>query len=63
MVRLIDLTTRNRKEIELETDRIRTSQVQIEKTLEVREKVHRQRIKSLEEQVYIVNNYFYLNNI
>jgi rootletin len=49
--RLIDLTTRNRKEIELETDRIRTSQVQTEKTLEVREKVHRQRIKSLEEQV------------
>jgi hypothetical protein len=49
--RLIDLTTRNRKEAELEVERIRSSQQQSERQLEAREKNHRQRIKSLEEQI------------
>jgi hypothetical protein len=45
------LTTRNRKEAELEIERLRTSQVQSERQLESREKNHRQRIKCLEEQI------------
>lgn len=49
--RLIDLTTRNRKEAELEVERLRSSQFQSERQLESREKNHRQRIKSLEEQI------------
>ena len=49
--RLIDLTTRNRKEAELEVERLRSSQIQSERQLESREKTHRQRIKSLEEQI------------
>ena len=49
--RLIDLTTRNRKEAELELERMRSSQIQSEKQLESRERCHRQRIKSLEEQI------------
>ena len=48
---MIDITTRNRKESELEMERIRSSQVQTEKQLESREKCHRQRIKGLEEQI------------
>lgn len=51
LFRLVDLTTRNRRELELETERIRTSQLQAEKQLESREKAHRLRIKGLEEQV------------
>lgn len=50
-LRLIDLATRNRKESELEVERLRSSQVQSERQLESREKSHRQRIKSLEEQI------------
>ena len=50
-LRLIDLTTRNRKEAELEVERLRSSQLQSERQLESREKNHRQRIKSLEEQI------------
>ena len=49
--RVIDLATRNRKESELEVERLRSSQIQSEKQLETREKCHRQRIKSLEEQI------------
>ena len=46
--RLIELTTRNRKESELEVEqRVRSSQVQSDH----REKNHRQRIKGLEEQI------------
>ena len=48
---MIDLTTRNRKEAELEVERLRSSQIQSERQLETREKTHRQRIKSLEEQI------------
>ena len=49
--RLIDLTTRHRDETEMETERLRTSQMQAERTLESRERAHRQRVKGLEEQV------------
>lgn len=49
--RLIDLTTRHRAETEMETERLRSAQIQAERTLEAREKSHRQRVKGLEEQV------------
>lgn len=48
---LIDFNTRNRRETEAETERIRTSQTAAERALEAREKAHRARVKSLEEQV------------
>lgn len=51
MFRLIDLTTRHRKETEMETERLRTSQQQAERLLEARERTHRLKVKGLEEQV------------
>ncbi len=45
------MTTRNRKEAEMEVERLRSSQIQSERQLESREKSHRQRIKSLEDQI------------
>jgi rootletin len=48
---LIDFTTRNRRETEVETERIRSSQTAAERALEAREKAHRARVKGLEEQV------------
>ena len=48
---LIDFTTRNRRETEAETERIRSSQTAAERALEAREKAHRARVKGLEEQV------------
>ena len=35
----------------METERLRTAQFQAERTLEARERAHRQRVKGLEEQV------------
>ena len=49
--RLIEVTSRHRQESELEVERLRTAQVQAERTLEARERAHRQRVKGLEEQV------------
>ncbi|XP_014668845.1 PREDICTED: rootletin-like [Priapulus caudatus] len=49
--KMIDLTTRHRTETEMETERLRTAQQQAERTLDSRERSHRMRIKSLEEQV------------
>ena len=49
--RLIDLTSRHRSETEMETERLRSSQLQAERTLEARERAHRQRVRGLEEQV------------
>lgn len=49
--RLIDLTTRHRTETEMETERLRTAQLQAERTLDSRERAHRMKIKALEEQV------------
>ena len=37
----------------METERLRTAQMQAERTLEARERAHRQRVKGLEEQVGI----------
>ena len=51
LYRLIDLTTRHRAETEMETERLRSAQIQAERTLEARERSHRQRVKGLEEQV------------
>jgi hypothetical protein len=51
LLRLIDLTTRHRKECELETERLCSAQQQAERLLEARERAHRQQIKGLEEQV------------
>ena len=53
---LIDFTTRNRRETEAETERIRTSQTAAERALEAREKAHRARVKGLEEQVNRTSN-------
>ena len=53
--RLIDLTTRHRKETEMETERLRTSQQQAERLLEARERTHRLKVKGLEEQVTITS--------
>lgn len=49
--RLLEVTTRHRQELELETGRLRGAQQQAERALEVREKAHRQRVRCLEEQV------------
>ncbi|CAF4752517.1 unnamed protein product, partial [Rotaria sp. Silwood2] len=48
--RLIDFNTRNRRETEAETARIRSSQTAAERALEAREKAHRARVKGLEDQ-------------
>lgn len=48
---LIDFNTRNRRETEIETARIRSSQSAAEHALEAREKAYRARVKGLEEQV------------
>ena len=50
-IRLIELTTRHRQETDMETERLRTAQLQSERMLEARERAHRQRVKALEDQV------------
>lgn len=57
---MIEVTSRHRQESELELERLRTAQVQSERTLEARERAHRQRVKGLEEQVRVE---IYLLNI
>lgn len=49
--RLIEITSRHRAETEMEVDHLRASKMQAERTLEARERSHRQRVKGLEEQV------------
>ena len=49
--RLIDVTTRHRAETEMETERLRTAQIQAERMLETRERANRTKIKGLEETV------------
>ena len=53
-VRLVDVNTRHRAETEMETERLRSAQIQAEKLLEARERAHRQKVKGLEEQVCFV---------
>lgn len=50
--RLLEVTARHHQELDLETDRLRDSQLQAEQALESREKAHRQRVRCLEEQVF-----------
>lgn len=59
--RLIDLTSRHRQETELETERLRSAQLQAERMLEARERAHRQRVKGLEEQVSPSSHVFVLS--
>jgi len=54
--RLIEMSSRHRQESELEIERLRTAQIQSERTLEARERAHRQRVKGLEEQVATVKD-------
>ena len=49
--RLVELTSRHRQEVELESERAKQSQNQLEKTQVARERAHKQRVKGLEEQV------------
>ena len=49
--RLVELTSRHRQEVELESERAKQSQGQLEKTQIARERAHKQRVKGLEEQV------------
>jgi len=49
--RMIELSTRHQQESELETERLCSAQQQAERLLEIRERTHRQRVKSLEDQV------------
>ena len=56
MCRLIELTTRHRQETDMETERLRTAQLQSERMLEARERAHRQRVKALEEQVGVIGH-------
>ncbi|XP_034736357.1 rootletin [Etheostoma cragini] len=49
--RLLEVTARHHQELDMETERLRDSQLQAERALETREKAHRQRVKCLEEQV------------
>lgn len=39
-------------ELQQEVERLRSAQVQTERTLEARERAHRQRVRGLEEQVF-----------
>jgi len=48
---LLEVTARHHQELDLETDRLRDSQLQAEVALETRERAHHQRVKCLEEQV------------
>jgi len=50
--RLMEVTAHLRQELDLESERMRNSQQQVEKALEAREKAHRQRVHCLEEQVW-----------
>ena len=49
--RLVELTTRHRQEVDIESERAKQSQSQLEKTQLARERAHKQRVKGLEEQV------------
>ena len=49
--RLVELTSRHRQEVELESERAKQSQSQLEKTQMARERAHKQRVRGLEEQV------------
>merc|ERR1719471_1758205 len=49
--RILELTSRHRQEADSEMERLRSAHGQAERTLESRERAHRQRIRGLEEQI------------
>merc|ERR1712227_883519 len=49
--RILELTSRHRQEADAEMERLRSAHSQSERTLESRERSHRQRIRGLEEQI------------
>ncbi|KAL1023371.1 hypothetical protein UPYG_G00039950 [Umbra pygmaea] len=49
--RFLEVSSHHRQEMELVTERLRATQLEAERALEVREKAHRQRVLVLEEQV------------
>merc|ERR1712156_18323 len=49
--RILELTSRHRQEADAEMERLRSAHAQSERTLESRERAHRQRIRGLEEQI------------
>ena len=48
---MVEMATRNRQEIEIESERAKQAQIQLEKTQAARERAHKQRVRGLEEQV------------
>lgn len=48
---LMETAARHRQELQMEIERLRNAQIQAERTLDARERAHRQRVKGLEEQV------------
>lgn len=49
--RLLEVAARHHQELDLQTQRLRESQLQSQSILESREKAHRQRVRGLERQV------------
>ena len=49
----MEITSRHRQEIEVEGERARAWQAQMEKTSQARERAYKQKTKGLEEQVRI----------
>lgn len=47
----LEAAEQQQREVEREVERLRSAQVQTERTLEARERAHRQRVRGLEEQV------------
>ena len=53
MCRLIELTSKHRVDQDREMERLKSAQRTAEKTLDSREKAHRDRVRTLESQVRI----------
>ena len=51
LCRVKELSSRHHHECELEAERLRSAQYQAEKLLDTRERVNRERLKGLEDQV------------
>lgn len=47
----MELTSQHQLDMDLEAERLRSAQLQAERTLQSQERTHRQRVKNLEEQV------------
>lgn len=53
------MSDRHRREVDTELDRLRGDKCQAERMLESRERLHRQRIKGLEEQVCLIFSLYF----